>query len=51
MEDLSQDILENFATSLQIIGDFTENDEEKQKLVSTLLIDVTLREAEYAKFY
>lgn len=51
MEELSQDILENFQIALQIIGDFCSQDGEKQELVSGLLIDVTLREAEYAKFY
>ena len=46
-----QDILENFAVAKQIISDFCQGDKTRQDRVPLLLIDVVLREAEFAKFY
>ena len=51
LENMAQDIFENFALTKQIIGDFVSNDKTRQDLMPLLLIDVTLREAEFAKFY
>ena len=51
LENMAQDIFENFALTKQIIGDFVSNDKTRQDLMPLLLIDVTLREAEVAKFY
>ena len=65
-EELSEDIFMNFQLALQIIDDFINgtnlNEEKKElltddikkqrkKLMSCLLIDCTLRLADYTKFY
>ena len=49
LENMAQDIFENFALTKQIIGDFVSNDKTRQDLMPLLLIDVTLREAEFAR--
>ena len=52
MDELAEDILENFSLAQQILNDFCANHkDERRKLISSLLIDLTLREGEFAKFY
>lgn len=63
-EELSEDIFTNFQLAIQIIEDFINGTNlkekesctdqiksERKKIMSSLLIDCTLRLADYTKFY
>ena len=50
LEELADDIMQNFAVALQIISDFCKSDSE-ESLIANLLIDCKMREGEFAKFY
>ena len=64
MEDLTEDIFENFGLCLQIVEDFIsgkisddtasltpEQKSTREKVLSCLMIDCFMRKADYAKFY
>jgi gamma-glutamylcysteine synthetase len=63
LDEIAEDIFSNFSLALQIIEDFKsgqivpevplteEKKTERGKLLCSLLIDATLRRADFAKFY